>query len=185
MMERRHVIPSQRLAGVGDIFRRQCFAPLRGMKDLWMRFFQPSTCYDEVATDFTQGFLHLMGCLLVEGAHTGQLGWINSGVVLPQRWGMGRLFAFRYNDDRFIQNAQLQTFIPKILGRIVNKKFSHPQYIQRLSQFTNTDPSQRHSKKALGSHGECGALVPPERLIDTGENGKPVSVNRKGITEGN
>jgi putative transposase len=30
------------------------------MSNLRMRFFQPSTCYDQIATGFTHGFFHLM-----------------------------------------------------------------------------------------------------------------------------
>src|SRR6266849_9983756 len=40
------------------------------MRDLRMPFFQPPTGYDEIATGLTQGFLHLMGCLLARSAHT-------------------------------------------------------------------------------------------------------------------
>src|SRR2546430_8250040 len=77
------------------------------MRDLRMPFFQPPTGYDEIATGLTQGFLHLMRCLLVEGAHPGQPSWINGWIILPQRRWMDGLLAFGDEDDRFIQNAQM------------------------------------------------------------------------------
>ena len=72
-----------------------------------MGFFQPPTGDDQIATGFTQGFLHLMRCLFVEGTHPGQPDGINGGVVLPQGWWMDSLLAFRDEDHGFIQNAQM------------------------------------------------------------------------------
>src|SRR2546421_9890871 len=81
------------------------------MRDLRMPFFQPPTGYDEIATGLTQGFLHLMGCLLVEGAYPGQPRWINGWIILPQRRWMDGLLAFGDEDDRFIQNAQMHNAV--------------------------------------------------------------------------
>src|SRR6266704_3847533 len=88
-MSGRHVISSQCLTGVGDVFSCQRFVPMQGVSDLRMGFFQPSTSDDQIAARFPQGCLNWMGCLLVEGTHPGQPGWIDGGTVLPQGGWVG------------------------------------------------------------------------------------------------